>query len=229
MGVGVIMRINKFYLRALGIVGILGGLTLFAGDMLFYYDSLSTNLLLNMSKASDSRIAANGVLALLATWLYLLGLIPVFYAFSPAKKKNRYSVVIAFAAILTSYGIIHGAYIAIATSAKLAAENQLNVEEATSLALAANQAIRLIIYPVFAFLSFLFIREVWKKNTLYPRWMLFFFPLLPFLLENLITGALSGRAWVIVEGGYLNLILVLFFTASTAALWNHANTEDVEA
>jgi hypothetical protein len=30
---------------------------------------------------------------------------------------------------------------------------------------------------------------------------------------------LSGSIWTIVMGGYLNLILVVFFTASTIALW----------
>jgi len=212
---------NKFWLRFFGLAGIVGGLLLFSGDMLFYFDSASTDLKLNMANASNSRILINGVVALFSTWFYLLGVGQVYYAFGPATKTARNIVVVSFAAILISYGIVHSAYIAIATTAKLALQNQLDIETATALASNTNQLIRLLIYPVFALLSFVFIWKVWKKRTFYPRWMILFFPLMPFLLKGFISKVLSGGIWIIVYGGYLNLILVLFFTASTIALWNH--------
>jgi hypothetical protein len=212
---------NKFWLRFFGLAGIVGGLLLFSGDMLFYFDSAGTNLKLNMANASDFRILINGVVALFSTWFYLLGVGQVYYAFGPATQTARNIVVFSFAAILVSYGIVHSAYIAIATTAKLALQNQLDIETATALASNTNQLIRLLIYPIFALLSFVFIWQVWKKRTFYPRWMILFFPLVPFLLKGLICNVLSGSIWIIVSGGYLNLILVLFFTASTIALWNH--------
>ena len=43
------MEIKQSYLRLMGLAGILGGLILFAGDMLFYYDGTSTDLKLNMA------------------------------------------------------------------------------------------------------------------------------------------------------------------------------------
>ena len=113
------MGITKFWLRATGIFGILGGLILFAGDMLFYYDSNSTDLLQNMSKVSDLRIMLSGLTALFATWFYMLGLIQVYYAFKPATRISRNIVIISFASILIAYGVIHGSYTAIATTAIL--------------------------------------------------------------------------------------------------------------
>ncbi len=214
------MNINQSWLRIMGLVGILGGLLLFAGDMLFYYDSVSTDLKLNMANVSDFRIIANGILALLATWFYLFGLGQVYYAFMPTTKTVRNIVVISFACILISYGIIHSAYIAIATTAKLAAQNQLDIETATALASNTNNTLRLLVYPIFALLSFVFIWQVWKKKTLYPRWIILFFPLVPFLFQGLIGKVLSGSLWVVIMGGYLNLIIVIFFMASTIALWN---------
>ena len=212
---------NKFWLRFFGLAGIVGGLLLFSGDMLFYFNSASTNLKLNMAKASDFRILINGVIALFSTWFYLLGAGQVYYAFGSASKTARNIVVVSFAAILVSYGIVHSAYIAIATTAKVALQNQLDIETATALASATNQFIRLIIYPVFALFSFVFIWQVWKKKTFYPRWIILFFPLVPFLFKGLFSKILSGSIWIVVSGGYLNLILVLFFTASSIALWNH--------
>lgn len=213
------MNINQSWLRAIGIAGIIGGLTLFAGDMLFYYDGESTDLILNMGNASDSAIIASGITALLASWLYMLGLAQVYYAFKPCTATVRNIVVISFGAILMSYGVVHGAYVAIATTAKLAVNNELDLAATTALASSANQMLRFIIYPVFGVLSVLFIYQVWKKNTLYPRWIILAFPLLPFLFQGLIGSVLTGSLWVIIMGGYLNLILVLFFTASTIALW----------
>jgi len=214
------MIINNFWTRVLGIFGILGGITLLTGDMLFYYDPTNTNLFENMSNASDSRIIYSAVTALLASWFYILGVIHVYQAFKPTKPLIKNTVLICFAAITISYGVVHGAFVAIATSSKLAIENNLNLNEAVLLASEANNILRLIVYPIFGLLSILFISQVWKKNTLYPRWIILFFPLIPFLIQDFICNNLSGNIWIIVCGGYLNHILIIFFTASTIALWN---------
>ena len=214
------MKINQTYLRLFGIAGMLGGLILFAGDMLFYYDATSTHLKLNMGHASDFRIKASAVSALLGMWFYLLGLGQIYYAFKPSSSIVRNLVLICFAGIFSTYGVVHAAYVAIAATAKLSVTHQLDLETATALASAANDTLRLFAYPLFGLLSFLFIRQVWHNKTLYPRWMIFFFPLIPFLLQGLITGLLSGRVWIVIAGGYLNLILLLFFFGSTVALWN---------
>lgn len=214
------MKINQFWLRIMGISGILGGLLLFTGDMLFYYDASNTNLKLNMGNASDNRIIASGITALLSSWLYILGLGQVYYAFRPTKTLIRNIVVISFGGILISYGVVHAAYVAIAATAKLSIQYELDMGSATALASKTNQMLRLLVYPVFAVLSVLFINQVWKRKTLYPRWMILFFPLIPFLFQGLISKLLSDSLWVIIVGGYLNLILVIFFTASTIALWN---------
>ena len=44
--------------------------------------------------------------------------------------------------------------------------------------------------------------------------------LIPFLLEDVICKNLSGSISIIICGGYLNHILIIFFTASSIALWN---------
>ncbi len=220
------MENNKVWLRASGIAGIIGGLILFAGDMLFYYKSGSTDLLKHMSGASDLRITLSGLSALFATWFYLFGLVQVKVAFSTASIIARNTVLICFSGILIAYGIVHAEYVAIAITAKLAIQNQLDLELFTSLASSVNDLLRLFVYPLFAILSAVFIYQVWKRKTLYPRWILFFYPLLPFLLQGLIAKVISGDAWTIIIGGFLNLILVVFFVASTISLWNKELTND---
>jgi hypothetical protein len=206
--------------RTFGFCGVLGGLSLFAGDMLLYFNGENTDLLFNMSLVSDKRILLSGVLALVSTWFYLLGLIHVNYAFKPATARARHIAIAMFAGILVAYGIVHGAFIAIATTAKLSTQYSIDLKSAIELAANTNDAIRLFVYPLFAMLSVVFIWQVWKKRTLYPRWMIFFFPLFAFMLQGTIGALVSGALWTVLMGGFLNLILVLFFSASTIALWN---------
>ena len=217
------MNLNKFWTRILGIFGILGGITLLTGDMLFYYDSVNNNLFENMGNASNSRIIYSAVTSLLAAWFYTLGVVHVYQAFKPTRALIKNTILICFAAITISYGVVHGAFVAIATSSKLALENNINLNEAVSLASEANNILRLIVYPIFGLLSILFITQVWKRKTLYSRWIILFFPLIPFLIQDFICKNLSGNIWIIVCGGYLNHILIIFFTASTIALWNKKN------
>ena len=56
-------------------------------------------------------------------------------------------------------------------------------------------------------------------KTYYPKWILIFNPIVPFLFGNLVVENLEGEVKMIIGGGYLNLILTLFFSASTIALW----------
>jgi hypothetical protein len=219
------MKMSQYWIRVLGVFGILGGLILFAGDMLLYYDPVNMSFKRNMGNASDFRIIASGVCALFAAWFYMLGLGQVYYAFKTTKPIFRNGMLISFGGILISYGIVHGAFLAIATTAKLATEHSLDINEAVLLSEKTNEILRLFVYPLFGILSILFISQVWKRKTLYPRWIILFFPLIPFLIEDLVTKYLQNNIWIIIKGGYLNIILVIFFTASTIALWNIKKSE----
>jgi len=214
------MHIKQSWFRIFGLFGVMGGLILFAGDLLFYYSPSSIDLKLNMANSSDNRIVLSGVASLFATWFYLLGLVQVYFAFKPSKHIIRNVMIGSFAAIVTSYGIIHGAYVAIATTSKLALHSNMDIETASYLAVHTNKVMRLFIYPIFALMSYLFIAEVWKRKTLYPRWIILFFPLITFLFKGAFANIPNNSLWIIINGGFLNLILVLFFAASTIALWN---------
>ena len=203
----------------LGICGILGSLVLFAGDMLFYYANDSTDFILNMGNASSERIIASGICALFSAWLYTLASGQVYYALQPTKKWLRLLTFFSFAAVMITYGVVHGAYIAIATSAKNAVQLGMAPNTFTELAIQANDALRLIAYIPFGIFTILFIPLVWMEQTKYPKWIILFSPVIPFLLNNTIVNSLEGEWKTIIGGGYLNLILTLFFSATTFSLW----------
>jgi hypothetical protein len=120
--------------------------------------------------------------------------------------------------IVIAYGVIHGAYAAIATSARNAAELGLSPESSSALAITINQAMRDMVYAPFLVFTVGFTFSVWLKRTHYPRWMLLISPIVPFLLRGVIVGHVDGSMKTIIGGGYLNLILLLFFVGSTIAL-----------
>ncbi len=206
--------------RLYGCVGILGGIILFSGDMLLYYDPERIDFRQNMAYASDFRIIASGVCALFAAWFYAIGTLQVYIAFKPSKPFYRNLIALCFGAIFIAFGIVHAAYTAIAATAKLSLENNLDLNNAVALSVRVNDTLREFVYPIFGLLSIFFIRQVWIRKSLYPRWIIAFFPLLLFLLEGVVTEHLPDNLFVIVKGGYLNLLLIIFFTASTIALWN---------
>jgi len=202
----------------LGISGILGSLVLFAGDMLFYYNGQQTDFIFNMAVASDQRIIASGLCALIAAWLYTLGAGQVYYAFQPSKRWVRLSLFFSFAAIMITYGVVHGAYVAIATSAKNAVELGMAANSMTDLAVTANNALRYVAYLPFGIYTLISVPAIWTRASHYPRWIIFFSPAIIFLFQEPITSSLHGEWKSIIGGGYLNLLLLIFFTSSTIAL-----------
>ena len=95
----------------------------------------------------------------------MLGVAHVYQAFKPTKPIIKNTILICFAAITISYGVVHGAFVAIATSSKLAIENNLDLNDSVSLAAEANNILRLIVYPIFGLLStFIYHPGMEKKN-----------------------------------------------------------------
>lgn len=206
-----------------GLAGILGSLVLFAGDMLFYFHGDQTNLIVNMAHASSDRIILSGLCAMIAAWLYTLASGQVYYAFQPAGRWIHITVFLSFTAIMIAYGVVHAAYLAIAISARNAVAMGLPPNSLTDLAITSNHVLRYLVYIPFGVFTLSFIPAVWTEKTRFPRWIVFFSPIIPFLLKNLIVGSLNGSWGVIIAGGYLNLMLLLFFASTTTALFISKN------
>ncbi|MEM7356895.1 MAG: DUF6796 family protein, partial [Acidobacteriota bacterium] len=177
----------------LGLAGVLGGVVLIAGDMLFYFEGASLDFVANMSRAAPERIIASAVCALVAAWLYVLGSGQIYFALQPAAAWLRRTVFLSFVAVMIAYGVVHGAYVAIATSAKNAAALGLPPGAAVDLAVQANDALRLTAYLPFGIFTIFFGFAVWTRRTYYPRWFLLFSPILPFAAQDLIVGGLEGE------------------------------------
>ena len=203
---------------SMGLAGIAGSLVMFAGDMLFYYDGVQTDLYAGMASASFGRIVASGLCAVVGGWFYTLGAGQIYYAFQPAKRWVRLTAFTCFAMAMIAMGVIHGAYVALATSAQNAVQVGLEPHALRDLALMTNNSMRAVGFLPFGRFAACFIGAVWERNTLYPRWMILLCPLFPMFLAGPLLKHLGGEVRAIVGGGYFNLVFLMFFTASTIAL-----------
>jgi hypothetical protein len=75
----------------------------------------------------------------------------------------------SFAMVMVAMGIIHGAYVALATSAQNAVQFGLAPGALKQLALTTNNSMRAIGFLPFGIFAACFVAGVWEKRTRYPR------------------------------------------------------------
>ena len=202
-----------------GISGIMGGLLLFMGDMLFFYGPVATDKFEVMGNLPAWRIVLSVQSALLAVSFYVLACGQIQHAFEPTKKWLRWTVCGSFVFIMLAYGVVHGAFIAVAVAAQIAVDLDLPAQALSALAVTSNDAIRQLVYPVFVLFSVLFVVAVWTRQTAYPRWLALCSPATFFVVREPLVSRLPANLQSVVDGGYLNLIIMVFFTLATSALW----------
>ncbi len=208
-------------LRWLGLSGILGAIVLFTGDMLYYFNpNGGLSSITTMGSGPDWRLLAGGAASLIAAWLYTMGAGQIYFALKPAGKRISMLAFISFAAVMIAYGIAHASFFSIGSGAKNAFLAGVKVELMTKLPSQYFSLLIKITYLPVVIITVLFVYSVLFRKTLYPRWIIPFFPVFPYLFEGIVSQHLSGTLQVIIAGGYKNLIMLLFYLASTIVLWN---------
>lgn len=215
--------------RWLGIAGILGAAILFIGDILYLYDSGGeVSGLSRINNIRDGRFLASGISALVGAWLYTLGAGQLYLALKPSGKTLSILTFGFFAAIMIGYGIAHAAFFSIISGAKDAFLTGAETEVLTELPKKYfNLLVQILTIPgVIA--ALLFVYALFFRKTHYPKWIVVFFPLFLFLLKDMIVERLSGMPKAVLNGGYENLIMLLFYLVSTIVLWNGGKIERVD-
>jgi len=212
-------QIRRF--RWLGIAGILGAVALFSGDMLYLFDANSEwSRLKTLSNTPDQQFLLSGICALFAAWFYTLGAGQIYFALRPSGRILSKLTFLSFAAIMIGYGVAHAAYFSIITGAKATFLVGIDAEAVTELPdRYFNLLVKILLIPGIV-ATLLFVYTVFFRRTHYPRWIIIFFPMFLYLLDDLIVERLHGGLKMIIQGGYANLIMLLFFAISTIVLWN---------
>jgi hypothetical protein len=208
--------------RLCGIAGVLGALIMGTGDLLYYHiPGSKLSLVDRMSSLPQKRLVTAGIFGLIGSWLYMLSVFHIYFAFLSVGTGFALSVSFSFAMVAIAYGVAHASYYAIASTAKVARENDLDVEAAGKIGEALFSRVVLVTYIPVAISMLLMLYGIFSGRSAYPIWMVIFLPIVPYLLRIPILKILSGRAHELVRDSYDNFVLLLFFIMSTIVLWNH--------
>jgi hypothetical protein len=207
-------------IKLCGIAGILGALTTGFGDLLYNHipDSKQT-LYEKMSTMPQKRLINAGILGLIGSWLYFFSIFHLYYAFLPVGNNFALAVALSFALVAIAYGVDHASYYAIGSTAKVARENQLDIEAAGKMGEALFSKLVLVTYAPVVVVSLLMVYGVLVGRSAYPIWMVVFLPIVPYLLRAPILKILHGRLHELVRDSYDNFVLLVFFLVSTIVLW----------
>jgi hypothetical protein len=205
-------------------IGLAGALLMFAGDMLLYYTPEDfacgpkssaeerINAIIDVMKELPAgRVMAGGMIGPIAAFLYCIG----FYHIVLMTNEQTYTLAMA-AFLLSCFGIIiGGAYHSHCAYLGLLGDD--GGRNALNAAMKYFQKMPLILYAGegIGFLQLIFLIVTGK--TVLPRWI---FPLSPgmlFLLKPAVSRLPKG-ARVIISGGWMNLISVIYYSAVLIAI-----------
>jgi hypothetical protein len=208
-------------LRVFGLCGILASIIFIFGDLLYnHIPGSAATVAEKMARLTPARLMNAGILGLIGCWLYTLAALHIFLAFRPAGDLFSYALLLIFGAVMIAYGFSHAAYFSIAAGARVAAENGTDANAGGKLGNAFFQRLVKIIYIPVGISSLMMIYGILSGRSLYPRWMVVFLPILIYLLKGPLLRLLRGRLRELVNDSYDNLILFIFYLASTLVLWN---------
>lgn len=207
-------------LRLFGVCGIIGSILFITGDLLYNHIPGSTDKNeLRLSKIPESRLLNGGILGLVGCWSYTLATLHLYIAFQPVGDTFAFILSLAFGATMICYGIAHTAYFAIAAGAHVAANLGSDTEAGGRLGWIFFLRLVNITYIPVAIFSLMMLYGIVTGQSLYPRWMVVFLPIILYLLKTPIIRIFKGNLKEMIEHAYDNIILFVFFVISTCVLW----------
>jgi hypothetical protein len=208
-------------LRCFGLSGILGSILFICGDLLYnHIPGSKDSAPVKMSRLPVARLLNAGTLGLIGCWLYVLAAMHLYLAFRPVGEIFAFVFLLAFGSVMICYGISHSAYFAIAAGAQAAVRSGSDAESGGKLGNAFYQRLVYITYIPVAISSVMMIYGILAGQSMYPRWMIVFLPIVIYLLKTPVVRLLKGHLREIVNDSYDNIVVFVFYLISTIVLWN---------
>lgn len=200
------------------VVGLIGALLMFSGDMLLYYtpkdfdyeEGKNQNIMQVitdvMKELPAKRVTAAGMIGPIAAFLYCIG---YYHIIVITGEAWRTVAVVAF--LCLCLGIISGgAYHSHCAYLGLIGDDKYN--EARDIVIKYFSKIGYVLYIAEGIGYVLLIVLIVTGNTVLPQWMFLLTPGILFLLKKLVRRLPKGIR-VIVSGGWTNLISVIYYLA----------------
>ncbi|MEM7218550.1 MAG: DUF6796 family protein [Pseudomonadota bacterium] len=206
-------------LVTLACVGLLGPLTMFAGDMLLYYTSVSSEYFDShiaeiMSDMPFARLALGGLFGPIAAVLYMASFLVIVLFIDPDCRRSRIGIFVLFACMMTVGGAYHALFPLFAFHADAVLAGALPEAEhfpAVGALSAAYLNTLSAAYIGCGCAAWIWLAVlVFRGRTLLPRWSLLLTPVLWIPLGELFL-ALPQPLNVIFAGGWFNLAYLPMF------------------
>lgn len=216
---------STWALRWFGITGILGAVLFIIGDLLYnHIPGSAKSPTEKMSTQPETRLLNAGTLGMIGCWLYTLASAQIYLALQPAGETFAFIALVAFGAVMISYGIAHTAYFSIASGAQVAVRLGSDAETGGKLGNRFFQRMVTITYIPVVIASTMMFYGIIAGHSLYPKWMVIFLPVVIYFLKTLVVRTLKGRPREIINDSYDNITLLVFYIFSTIVLWNSTIT-----
>jgi hypothetical protein len=231
------MQMNqRRFINLCGIFGIFGSLLMFAGDMLLYGHfgsgrEFETTYRDVIQGSSTQSLVWGGVLGPIATVFYLLGFYHIYIRLRV--KSARLALIIVTSCVVGT--IFGGSYHAMWTIRALLikAHPLFSGPSLDSYEALYGQIITYtrLFYSAAGVTWFfgggLLLYAVLAGKSRFPRWTALVNPALIFLLSPLAK-FIPAPIGLIVVGGYINIVMCLFFVAATVSTWSAAESDPYE-
>ena len=199
------------------LIGLLGGIGMFFGDMILYYDkggykskdSVSAIIEI-MKKLKPIRLYIGGMTGPITAFMYCIGFYHIVLMAKPEFSNWAW-----FAFLVNCLGIICGSvYHAYVADLGLISRHSQE---------ALKQVIEYLKFQRFIVLTIMGIGVIFLSAmivlgwTLLPRWMVLFSPLFLLFLSPLVE-KLPTKLHMIINGGWTNLIFVIYYALAILVL-----------
>ena len=206
------LKDNKLVLFSLA--GIIGGLLMFVGDMLFYYEPVSGavfNSLERMSRMDNPRLMLGGTVGPVAATFYAAGSLIFAFGLKDTHKRLGWTITIGWIFMFIIGGSYHAVFPNYGFVGKLPEE--FRPEQVNLVAGLVGMMYKMAF--VFGLISSLLLAYVILfKKTIFPKWMILVIPTFLTLLNPIIGPYIPHPLGAIVIGGWVNLCFVLFFSVT---------------
>jgi len=200
------------------ILGLLGALLMFGGDMLLYYtpedfdydpgknQNVMQAVIDVMKELPAGRVSLGGILGTIASFLYCIGFYHIVVITDDAWKPIAYVAFLALCLGIISGGAYHThcAYLGLLGDDKYSEAREIVINYFSKLAL--------VMYIGEGIGFILLIILIITNNTMLPQWTILLSPGILFLLKKPLRNLPKGIR-VIVSGGWTNLISVIYYIA----------------
>ncbi|MCG8573657.1 MAG: hypothetical protein MI810_02140 [Flavobacteriales bacterium] len=213
-------------IKLAGIIGVLGALIMFAGDMLLYFttepiSNFEEELVNVMGGISESRLFLGGILGPFAACMYVFGFYQVYLAIKPTYKKLARIVFGILSVGIVFGGAFHSHFTFLGIMSSQGHTQALEISEGYSILTFSIMFIPgTIAYITLAYL-------ILTNKTYYSKWMVLFSPIVLFWFSGLME-LLPQPFMMIFAGGWSNIVFIIFFSVSSYHLLKHKRYEEVE-